>query len=86
MGRRKLNPEDVYGSILGSGLYVVGTVESVRAQLIEQWRLFPAEFIVLIFHYAQMPKEAVIESLDLFMRHIKPALDEVIDDSLRQAA
>jgi alkanesulfonate monooxygenase SsuD/methylene tetrahydromethanopterin reductase-like flavin-dependent oxidoreductase (luciferase family) len=86
MGRRKLNPEDVYGSILGSGLYVVGTVDSVRAQLIEQWKLFPAEFIVLIFHYAQMPKEAVIESLELFMRHIKPALDEVIDASLRQAA
>jgi alkanesulfonate monooxygenase SsuD/methylene tetrahydromethanopterin reductase-like flavin-dependent oxidoreductase (luciferase family) len=86
MGRRKLNPDDVYGSILGSGLYVVGTVESVRRQLIEQWREFPAEYLTLIFHYAQMPKEAVIETLEAFMRHIKPALDEVIEQSLRRAA
>jgi alkanesulfonate monooxygenase SsuD/methylene tetrahydromethanopterin reductase-like flavin-dependent oxidoreductase (luciferase family) len=86
MGRRKLNPEDVYGSILGSGLYVVGTVDAVRQQLIDQWKQFPAEHITLIFHYAQMPKDAVIETLDLFMRHIKPALDEVIDQSLRKAA
>jgi alkanesulfonate monooxygenase SsuD/methylene tetrahydromethanopterin reductase-like flavin-dependent oxidoreductase (luciferase family) len=86
MGRRKMNMEDLYGSIMGSGLYVVGTVESVRKQLIEQWRQFPAEHICLIFHYAQMPKEAVIETLDLFMKHIKPALDEVIEAETRKAA
>ncbi|HET9903924.1 MAG TPA: LLM class flavin-dependent oxidoreductase [Xanthobacteraceae bacterium] len=86
MGRRKMNLEDLYGSIIGSGLYVVGTVDSVRQQLIEQWKLFPAEHICLIFHYAQMPKEAVIETLDLFMKHIKPALDEVIADQRRKAA
>jgi hypothetical protein len=37
-------------------------------------------------HYAQTPKEVVIETLDLFMRHIKPALDEVIDETHRSAA
>ena len=86
MGRRKMNMDDLYGSILGSGLYVVGTVDSVRQQLIEQWKQFPAEYICLIFHYAQMPKEDVIETLDLFMKHIKPALDEVIADSMKAAA
>lgn len=86
MGRRKLTKDDLYENIMDSGLYVVGTVESVRKQLIDQWRQFPAEHICLIFHYAQMPKEDVIETLDLFMKHIKPALDEVIADAMKQAA
>ena len=33
-----------------------------------------------------MPKEDVIETLDLFMQHIKPALDEVIAEEQRKAA
>jgi alkanesulfonate monooxygenase SsuD/methylene tetrahydromethanopterin reductase-like flavin-dependent oxidoreductase (luciferase family) len=86
MGRRKMNMDDLYGSIIGSGLYVVGTVDSVRQQLIDQWKRFPAEFLCMIFHYAQMPKEDVIETLDIFMKHIKPDLDEVIDKSMRAAA
>jgi hypothetical protein len=40
----------------------------------------------MIFHYAQMPKEEVIETLDIFMKHIKPDLDELIDKSMRAAA
>ena len=86
MGRRKLTKDDLYENIIDSGLYVVGTVDAVRQQLIEQWRQFPAEHICLIFHYAQMPKEAVIETLDVFMKHIKPALDEVIADEIKNAA
>jgi hypothetical protein len=35
--------------------------------------------MTLIFHYAQMPKEVVIENMSLFMEHIKPALDELVD-------
>jgi hypothetical protein len=33
-----------------------------------------------------MPKEDVIETLDLFMKHIKPALDEVIAEEMKKAA
>jgi alkanesulfonate monooxygenase SsuD/methylene tetrahydromethanopterin reductase-like flavin-dependent oxidoreductase (luciferase family) len=86
MGRRKLTKEDLYENIMDSGLYVVGTIDSVRQQLIEQWKQFPAEYMCLIFHYAQMPKEAVIETLDLFMKHIKPDLDEVIARETQKAA
>ncbi len=85
MGRRKLDLSDLYGSILESGLYVVGTVDSVRQQLIAQWKQFPAEFMCMIFHYAQMPKEDVIETLDIFMKKIKPDLDEVIYQEQREA-
>ena len=53
-----------------------GTVSEVRAALVEQWREFPAEYLVLIIHYAQQPKESTIRNLELFMQEIKPALDE----------
>ena len=48
--------------------------------------MFPAEYITLINHYAQTPKEIVIETLDTFMRTIKPALDETIHRARRAAA
>ncbi len=86
MGRRKLDMSDVYGSMLSSGLYVVGTLDSVRKQLIEQWKVFPAEHICMIYHYAQMPKEEVINTVGTFMEHIKPALDEVIHEAHVKAA
>jgi dsDNA-binding SOS-regulon protein len=33
---------------------------------------------VVIYHYAQQPKESVIEELRRFMREVKPALDDVL--------
>jgi hypothetical protein len=32
-----------------------------------------------IFHYAQMPADAVIRNMELFMEHVKPALDELTE-------
>ena len=86
MGRRKIENDDYFGSLVSSGLFVFGSVEEVRRELLEQWRVFPAEYITLINHYAQTPKEVVIETLDTFQRHVKPALDEVIHNATRQAA
>jgi hypothetical protein len=36
MGRRKVEGNDIFGSLVNSGLFVFGTVDSVRQQLIEQ--------------------------------------------------
>ena len=86
---RALNsPEgnDLFGSLVNSGLFVFGTVDSVRQQLVEQWKVLPGEHIALVNHYAQMPKDAVIETIEIFQRQIKPALDEVIDRSFQVAA
>jgi len=77
MGRRKLNEADVIGSMLDSGLYCIGTAESVRDQLVAQWEAMPAEYITLIYHYAQMPKDKVIQNMKEFNEVVKPALDEV---------
>ena len=77
MGRRKVDVNDIVGSTTQFGLWAVGTVDEVRRQLVNEWKQFPAEYFTLIYHYAQMPKEEVIRSLQTFMREIKPALDEL---------
>jgi alkanesulfonate monooxygenase SsuD/methylene tetrahydromethanopterin reductase-like flavin-dependent oxidoreductase (luciferase family) len=72
-----ISEKDIVQSVLDSGLYAIGTVDDVRQQLVEQWKQLPAEYVVLIWHYAQQPKESVIQSMKLFMEHVKPALDEL---------
>ena len=59
------------------GLWVVGTPDQVRDQYVELWRQLPAEYVVLIYHWAQQPAESVVRQLELFMEHVKPALDEM---------
>lgn len=63
-------------SVLNSGLWVVGTPDQVRDQYVKLWEKLPAEYVVLIYHYAQQPKDSVIENMEMFMEHVKPALDE----------
>lgn len=70
------NPVD---SVINSGLWVVGTPAQVRDDYIKLWSQLPAEYVVLIYHYAQQPKDSVIRQLELFMEHVKPALDEMTD-------
>ena len=48
-----------------------------RDQYVELWRQLPAEYVVLIYHWAQQPAESVVRQLELFMEHVKPALDEM---------
>ena len=86
MGRRKVEGDDIFASLVSSGLFVFGTVDSVRQQLVEQWKILPGEHIALVNHYAQMPKELVIETLEIFQKEIRPALDQVIYDASRLAA
>ena len=86
MGRRKVDSDDYLGSLINSGLFLYGTVDDIRNELIKQWKVFPAEYITLINHYAQTPADVVIEQLDLFQNQVKPALDEVIVNANRLAA
>ncbi|TDX08265.1 LLM class flavin-dependent oxidoreductase [Kribbella sp. VKM Ac-2566] len=66
-------------SVLDSGVWVAGSVDEVREAYVAEWKQLPAEFVVLIFHYAQQPKESVIRNMELFMEHVKPALDELTE-------
>ena len=81
MGRRRLDMKDVFGSMMESGLYVVGTPEQVRDELVKQWKVFPAEYMTLIFHYAQMPKDKVMWNMKAFNEVVKPALDAIVADA-----
>lgn len=79
--RMSWDPEKPVDSVLSSGLWMAGTAEEVRDQFVAQWKELPAEYCVLIFHYAQQPLESVIENLRQFVEHVKPALDELTDYS-----
>jgi len=73
----KFDGADPVGSVLNSGLWVVGTPGQVKDQYVKLWKQVPAEYVVLIWHFAQQPKESVLENMHLFMEHVKPALDEL---------
>jgi len=75
-----------FTSIASADPFACGRIESVRRQMIEPWKVFPAKHVAPINHYAQTPKEVAIETLDLFMHRITPALDEVIHDAHRATA
>ncbi len=58
-----------------SGIFIGGTVEESIDAWQEIYAQVPAEYITLIWHYAQNPKEEVIEELELFMNHVLPKLE-----------
>jgi len=66
---------------LKTGLYCIGTLEDVKQQFIEQWKAFPAEYCMIVCHYAQQPKEMVIDYLEKFMKYIKPELDKITSEA-----
>ena len=69
------------------GLFQYGTVSEVRDYYIEQWKQLPAEYFIYISHYAQTPKQDMIDQLKIFMEEVKPALDELTDyPDIEQAA
>ena len=66
---------DFVENIRQSGIYTVGTVDAVR----DQWRRIydevPCEYITLIYHFAQQPKDSVLRELELFMTKVVPHLE-----------
>ena len=72
------DPENPVDSVLNSGLWVIGSADDVRDQYVEQWRKLPAEYVVLIYHYAQQPADSVIENIrELHGRTSSPRSDEL---------
>jgi alkanesulfonate monooxygenase SsuD/methylene tetrahydromethanopterin reductase-like flavin-dependent oxidoreductase (luciferase family) len=60
-----------------SGLFLGGTLEQARTQFQQEWAKCPCEYLTLIWHYAQQPKDEVIWELEQFMRYIWQTLDAV---------
>lgn len=62
-------------SMKDSGIFVGGTLdESIKAWK-DTFEKVPAEYITLIFHWAQQPKEDMLEELQTFMEKILPELE-----------
>jgi|TARA_B110000263_G_scaffold96447_1_gene84259 alkanesulfonate monooxygenase SsuD/methylene tetrahydromethanopterin reductase-like flavin-dependent oxidoreductase (luciferase family) len=62
-------------SMKDSGIFIGGTLdESIKAWK-ETYEEVPAEYITLIFHWAQQPKEDMLEELSIFMEKILPELE-----------
>lgn len=66
---------DPIQSVIDCGLYVGGTVEDVRQQLQSQFDRLPAEYVVLIWHWAQQPTADVLREMEVFARDVLPKLD-----------
>jgi alkanesulfonate monooxygenase SsuD/methylene tetrahydromethanopterin reductase-like flavin-dependent oxidoreductase (luciferase family) len=60
-----------------SGLFLGGTLEQARTLFQQEWAKVPCEYLTLIWHYAQQPKDEVIWELEQFMKHIWPTLEAV---------
>lgn len=60
-----------------SGLFLGGTLEQARSLFQQEWARVPSEYLTLIWHYAQQPKDDVIWELEQFMKHILPTLEAV---------
>jgi alkanesulfonate monooxygenase SsuD/methylene tetrahydromethanopterin reductase-like flavin-dependent oxidoreductase (luciferase family) len=69
------DPNALVDGMKKSELFVGGTVQESR----DVWRNIydqaPCEYITLIWHWAQCPKEVMLDELDLFMREVLPQLE-----------
>lgn len=62
-------------NIKESGLYVGGTLDQVKREWANIYTQMPSEYITLIWHYAQNPKEDVLYELETFMTKVLPNLE-----------
>jgi alkanesulfonate monooxygenase SsuD/methylene tetrahydromethanopterin reductase-like flavin-dependent oxidoreductase (luciferase family) len=62
-------------SMKESGIFMGGTVEQLKEQWRHTYATLPAEYITLIWHYAQVPKEVVLDELEVFMTKVLPELE-----------
>ena len=67
--------DDLIDSVVGTGIFIGGTVEETIAEWKQTIERIPAEYICLIWHYAMCPKETVIEELKIFMEQVLPQLE-----------
>jgi hypothetical protein len=67
--------DEMIENIKKSGIYVGGTVAHVRDEWVRMYQEMPSEYITLVFHYAQQPKEDCINTISRFMTEVWPHLE-----------
>jgi len=69
-------------NIKESGIFLGGTLEQLRRGWDYTYSKVPAEFITLIWHYAQCPKDVVIAELETFMTKVLPNLEAPVPNGV----
>jgi alkanesulfonate monooxygenase SsuD/methylene tetrahydromethanopterin reductase-like flavin-dependent oxidoreductase (luciferase family) len=74
----------ILDSMQKSGLFIGGTLQEMKDYWVKTYAEIPCEYITLIWHWAQCPKDVMLEELELFMREVVPLLEA--PDSTAKAA
>jgi alkanesulfonate monooxygenase SsuD/methylene tetrahydromethanopterin reductase-like flavin-dependent oxidoreductase (luciferase family) len=67
--------EKAFRDMVDTGFYTGGTLDDCIRYWQETTALVPCEYITLIWHWAQQPKDALLEEMRLFMEKVVPELD-----------
>ncbi len=62
-------------NIKEAGIFHGGTVDQLTQQFVDAYEKVPAEYITLIWHYAQIPKDEMLYELEVFMNQVIPELE-----------
>lgn len=66
---------DHIANMKASDIFIGGSLERTKELWQDLVERVPAEYVTLIWHYAQVPKEVVAEELSLFMEEVLPTLE-----------
>jgi hypothetical protein len=58
-----------------SDLFIGGTLQDTKDIWRDIYDRAPCEYITLIWHWAQVPTDVLLEELDLFMREVLPLIE-----------
>jgi len=72
-------------NISESGIFTGGTLDQVRSEWQRIYEQVPSEYITLIFHFAQQPKDELLDELEQFMSKVVPHLNTVSELPARAA-
>lgn len=64
-------------------IYLGGTLDDVKRTVVEEWEQFPGEYLMLISHYAQQPKEDLIRELELFVTKVMPEIGGLVSPAVK---
>ena len=68
-------------TIKDSGMWILGDdLDAQKRSLVQQWEQVPSEYLMFIWHYAQQPKEKVIEEMRIFVEQIYPEIRDAYPD------
>ena len=71
----KNDSEKAFKLMKESKFFLGGTIDDAIADWQEIYSRIPCEYITLIWHWAQQPKDELLEELQLFMEKVVPELE-----------